>query len=365
MKQTNILLVGGFLGAGKTTLMARAASMLADRDRRVALITNDQAPDLVDTAVLSHAAGNVAEIAGGCFCCRFKQLIETANRLVDSCAPDYILGEPVGSCTDLSATVAQPIKDLHPNFTLCPLSILADPKRLRGLLGHEVQIPIHPSAMYILGKQLEEADIIVINKADMLADAERNCIVEATTRAFPGKPIFVLSALTGAGVEPWLNAVTCTASTGKRIVAVDYDIYAEGEAVLGWLNAAGTVQTAQDTDWQFVAFDILQRIRAETAAQGAAIAHVKLSLTADSGQTTANLTSTNDVPAVHGKLDASERSASLILNARVELPPDDLQKIVEHALNDLTHSGVNVSLKTIHSLSPGRPEPTHRYADIV
>lgn len=49
MSPTRIIFVGGFLGAGKTTLLWRAAELLARRGKRVGLITNDQAPDLVDT----------------------------------------------------------------------------------------------------------------------------------------------------------------------------------------------------------------------------------------------------------------------------------------------------------------------------
>ena len=52
MKTTRLILVGGFLGAGKTTLLWEAAHRIMENGQRVGLITNDQAPDLVDTAIL-------------------------------------------------------------------------------------------------------------------------------------------------------------------------------------------------------------------------------------------------------------------------------------------------------------------------
>jgi G3E family GTPase len=52
MATIRLILVGGFLGAGKTTLLHGAATRLVTRGFRVGLITNDQAPDLVDTRLL-------------------------------------------------------------------------------------------------------------------------------------------------------------------------------------------------------------------------------------------------------------------------------------------------------------------------
>jgi G3E family GTPase len=51
-----VIVVGGFLGAGKTTLMAQAAKHFASEGKRVAIITNDQAADLVDIASIPLSA---------------------------------------------------------------------------------------------------------------------------------------------------------------------------------------------------------------------------------------------------------------------------------------------------------------------
>src|SRR5262245_41885196 len=133
MEPVKLILVGGFLGAGKTTLMLEAAGRLQQSGRRAALIMNDQATDLVDTKLAQSRGLPVAEVAGGCFCCRFPDLDASIDRLVKSAHPDVILAEPVGSCTDLSATVAQPMKDLRAGeIRLAPLSVLVDPARLQG-----------------------------------------------------------------------------------------------------------------------------------------------------------------------------------------------------------------------------------------
>src|SRR5215212_5859230 len=97
------VMVGGFLGAGKTTATIKLATWLQGKGKRVGLITNDQSFDLVDTARVRSAGFAVTEITGGCFCCKFDSLVEAAAALTRETAPDVLIAEPVGSCTDLKA----------------------------------------------------------------------------------------------------------------------------------------------------------------------------------------------------------------------------------------------------------------------
>ena len=108
MKRVRFVMVGGFLGAGKTTTLARLARHYLARGQRVGLVTNDQAQDLVDTNSLRAQGFPVQEVPGACFCCRFDDLMDRVQELQESERPDVILAEPVGSCTDLVATVVQP-----------------------------------------------------------------------------------------------------------------------------------------------------------------------------------------------------------------------------------------------------------------
>ena len=76
-----IVLVGGFLGAGKTTLLLAAARELERRGLRSALILNDQGEALVDTEFASLHGVQSGEVTGGCFCCRFSDLLQVIDRL--------------------------------------------------------------------------------------------------------------------------------------------------------------------------------------------------------------------------------------------------------------------------------------------
>ena len=67
MSKARYIMIGGFLGAGKTTTVLRLAEYLDAKGLKVGLITNDQAQNLVDTRMLSSHGFNVEEIAGGAF----------------------------------------------------------------------------------------------------------------------------------------------------------------------------------------------------------------------------------------------------------------------------------------------------------
>ncbi len=141
--------------------------------RTVGLITNDQSVGLVDTAMLAAHGFAVEEITGGCFCCKFNSLVDAADKLSVDARPDVFIAEPVGSCTDLKASVSYPLRRMYGHdFPIAPLSVLIDPIRALRILGLEPGKAFSPKVVYVYTKQLEEAEIIVINKIDLL-DAGR------------------------------------------------------------------------------------------------------------------------------------------------------------------------------------------------
>src|SRR5688500_20364776 len=113
MAKARYVMIGGFLGAGKTTAVLRLAERMTARGLRVGLITNDQSTGLVDTALLGSHGFDVEEITGGCFCCRFNSLLDAADRLSQETRPDVFVAEPVGSCTDLTAPASYPLRGLY------------------------------------------------------------------------------------------------------------------------------------------------------------------------------------------------------------------------------------------------------------
>src|SRR5262245_16352856 len=189
---TRLVFVGGFLGAGKTTLLLRAARLLADQGRRVGIVTNDQGRNLVDTALAAEQDMPRVEVAGGCFCCRFPDLLASI-RALQATQPDVILAEPVGSCTDLAATVLRPLQAQYPSeFQLAPLTILVDPLREPGRFPTVVD--------YLYQRQLAEADIIALSKRDLLAPDTAREMMSRLQARYPNADVIGLAARAGEGV---------------------------------------------------------------------------------------------------------------------------------------------------------------------
>ena len=93
-----------------------------------------------------HPAWKRKRSLGGCFCCRFSDLMDSAERL-RAHEPDVILAEPVGSCIDISATVLQPIKRYYGDrYRLAPFTVLVDPQRAHELLAPAARILMSPTS---------------------------------------------------------------------------------------------------------------------------------------------------------------------------------------------------------------------------
>jgi hypothetical protein len=306
----------------------------------------------------------VEEVAGSCFCCNFQGLIQAADRLRGRLHADVLIAEPVGSCTDLSATILQPLKDrFHQQFVVAPLSVLVDPGRVDAILSGD-GTAMHPSAAYILRKQLEEADLVVINKIDALSPLQLTSVQRRITEAFPKAQVRGLSSQTGEGVEAWLTEMLSRDQCGDHLVDVDYDLYAEGEAVLGWLNAQVELQAPPDgrVPWAGLCMDLMGRLKAAFVQSQAPVGHVKCLVTTENGYVVSNLTQLSEEIRVRDHLQGHPSKATLIVNARVEMEPDALKGLIQ---DSLTRLPVQAEIRTCRCLRPGRPNPTYRYKEVV
>ena len=363
MNKALYLMIGGFLGAGKTTAILKLARHLTSRGLRVGLITNDQSVGLVDTAVLSNEEFAVEEITGGCFCCRFNSLTEAAERLTARVMPDVFLAEPVGSCTDLKATVSYPLRRMYgDNFSVAPFSVLLDPVRALRVLGLEEGRRFSDKVMYVYGKQLEEADVLVINKIDTVAPARLAALRTALRERWPRAMLFEVSAKTGAGLEAWFGHIHASDDESRANLDIDYDKYADGEALLGWLNCTARLsgRTFDGNDWVARLVETLQR---QLRQRDIEIAHLKMTLTPEQDRDlcVVNAVSTETPPVIPFRLQDVIEAGELIINLRAEGDPEILRREAVDALTaEAVSAGLAVKLEHIEHFRPGRPVPTHR-----
>ncbi len=278
-----IAVVGGFLGAGKTTLILAAARTLQQRGMRVAVILNDQGDDLVDTHYVECFGLPSAQVTGGCFCCRFSDLVDAAGQLV-AAEPDVIFAEAVGSCTDLAATTLRPLlNNHHERFRIAPLTVLVHPSRKFD----------DPNLDFLFQNQMAEADLIV----------ERDVSVSA-----------------------WLDQLLSGAvPAGGRPLNLDYARYGEAESALAWLNARVTARARPPVTPGMLVGPLLDRLEAQIR-----IIHLKLFTQCDAGYLKAALTGNGQEPIVDGALDASPSAEhEILINVRALTEPESLRIIVE------------------------------------
>jgi hypothetical protein len=306
-----IAIVGGFLGAGKTTLILTAARLLQQRGLRAAAILNDQGDDLVDARHAASRGVTCDQVTGGCFCCRFPDLVEAAGRLLDY-QPDVIFAEAVGSCTDIVATTLRPLlRDHQERFRIAPLTVVLHPQRTFT----------NPDLNFLYRSQLAEADL--------LFDRDES-------------------------VHAWIDKLLSgSVAVGAHSLDIDYARYAEAEAALAWLNARVTAHAATAISAPMLIGPLLDRLEAQIH-----IVHLKLFTQSDAGYLEAALTGNGRDPIVEGGLDASPSTIhEIILNVRALTDPESLLAIVEREFAALA---VRLNWQHAQCFRPPPPVPYFR-----
>jgi hypothetical protein len=326
-----LVLVGGFLGAGKTSLILAASRVLLEQGKRAAVILNDQGDELVDTELADRHGILTGQVTGGCFCCRFSELVEAAERLREF-DPDVIFAEAVGSCTDIAATIIRPLlRDQGRSFQVAPFTVVVDPRARYD----------DPELRFLFDQQIAEADLVVESKSDLGPGArERRS----------------LSAVTGEGVAEWLDEVLGGELTaGAHPIAVDYERYARAEASLSWLNCRVAAQCTTPLSPAMLVGPFLDRLDAALSAAGVRIIHLKLMDQAVTGYIKAASCGNGQEPSVEGMLDASPaRNHEILLNLRAAGDPEVLRRVVER---EFAAVPARLEWRGMQSFRPAAPKP--------
>jgi Ni2+-binding GTPase involved in maturation of urease and hydrogenase len=353
---TQLHLVGGFLGSGKTTAILGAARVLSRAGKKVGILTNDQGKYLVDTSLFRSNGLNTVEVTGGCFCCQFDDLDRRISEILENVQPDVIFAESVGSCTDLVATVIKPMLRLRVDG-LAPssFSVFSDSRLLRLHL-QGLEMPFHEDVVYLFEKQLEEAGLVILNKADLLSPDDMQELERLFHRAYPGKICRPQNSLNEADVSSWLDETSTGSYLPGASLQVDYSRYGRGEAELAWLDEDLEIHWT-GSDGRALLVEFLERIR--TGLAGRAVGHVKFFIEAGGVSRKISLTTVADsnwladLPAIPGD------SIRLLVNGRVQMDAADFHRLVDEIA---AQSHLRVTCKGWAAFQPSQPHPRHRDA---
>ena len=161
--RTPIGLISGSLGSGKTTLLRK---ILGQADRRYAVLMNEFGELPIDSEVIRGTNVEIAELVGGCVCCSLTGELEAAvEEILDRVHPEYILLEATG-IAEADALVFE-VEEKIPRVRLDSVVCIVDT---------DASIRF-PSVGYAGRSQLRAADIVLINKIDLVTEAEIQKVV--------------------------------------------------------------------------------------------------------------------------------------------------------------------------------------------
>ena len=147
---------------------------------------------------------------------------------------------------------------------------------------------------------------------------------------------------------------------------LDYDVYAEGEAELGWLNSQMTIEASQPFSLDALLMAVIQRIHSHFVAIEAETAHLKTIGLCDGSYAVANAVSNSTAPELSLASNTMTTQASVVVNARVAIDPAELETLVRReAAAAAAAIGASCEITTLQSFRPGRPVPTHRITEHV
>jgi G3E family GTPase len=158
-----VTVLAGFLGAGKTTLLNRILE--ANHGRRVAVLVNDFGQINIDVQLLNVGpAGKMISLPNGCICCTlFTSVIKVIQTLLQQPElPEHILIEASGVSTPENVASILTAPSLQPYVVLDSLITIVDAENVRKIAR----------AVSFIEDQISSADILLVNKIDLVAPAE-------------------------------------------------------------------------------------------------------------------------------------------------------------------------------------------------
>lgn len=325
-------LVGGFLGSGKTTSIINAAKVLIAQGKKVGVVTNDKGKHLVDTAFFNSAGIPTAEVAGGCFRCNYDQLEERLRELEENNQPDVIFAESVGSCADMAETVMKPLLDYQAGLDgKTSFSVFCDIRLLRfWLMG--VELPFADDIVYIFEQQLEEAPLIVINKSDLMSEAQCQEVLHMTEARFPEKEFILQTALPEGGTQEWINTIEDMDFhlTEPAESKMDYETYDSGSRKLAWLDEAIHLMGNDNAKaLRLFITDLFNAIQTDEIAIG----HVKFFIKDGDTEFKISLPTLEQSGWEEIIPNSLGNSIKIIVNGRLECAPAKINRLVRDALD--------------------------------
>ena len=159
-----VIVVSGFLGAGKTTFILEYAKEQGERGKKIAILVNEFGDLSIDGDVIRRGGLEVIELPSGCICCSLRaSLPETIDTIYEQFKPDVLLIEPSGIATPENVISGVKNSRHAEKYRIMPLICIVDASSFNELIDDFGRF---------YREQIETADVILINKVDIVKDEE-------------------------------------------------------------------------------------------------------------------------------------------------------------------------------------------------
>ena len=357
-----IHLVAGFLGSGKTTAIVKLNILLKEQKFNTACITNDQGSYLVDSKFMKMSKVPFREVTGGCFCCNYNKLNNQIIDLYKFEKPTHIFAESVGSCTDIIATVLKPMQQYGiVEIEQITFSTFVDAQILLLFLQNK-KTCFESETEYIWKKQIEEAEILVVNKVDLISEVEKEFINKNIQLVFGKKNTIFQNSLYDQSVSLWFETINSISIIQHKSLEIDYEKYAIGEANLAWLDDDILINSPSGIALD-IAKEFITGLLNNVLETNLNIGHMKFILSYNGKDHKVSFTTVVNQNDLNELVSEKATDVKVMVNARIQILPKILRTLITNELTLLIKKyDVTIGEKNISFFQPGYPTPTHRIA---
>ncbi|RNI15066.1 GTP-binding protein [Methanohalophilus sp. RSK] len=342
-----VLVVGGFLGSGKTTTILRIGKYLGEKGQKAAIIVNEIGEVGVDGDIISSYGFDSIELTNGCICCTLKRdLRYTVSQLKKDFDPQILIIEPTGIA--FPATIRDEIMLMNlDDVDFAPLVTLVDGSRFKEVMKETKQFS---------QRQIIDAEVLAINKIDLIEDLYIPVVESSIKQLNPEAEIVRFSAkadyeelsgfieqLLGDVVYPKLterkmnadkelNSIQCSnMATYASEYSLNHD-YLESEKA------------------QSIVSNLMEGLKKEIIVMNPEfVGHMKVILQAGTVNVRSSVTGAEEKPQIETIESYSSKPSVKILSAVSNVSRSELMELVDFFVKEIfTNHGVKIVKTAIH-----------------
>ena len=326
----------GFLGCGKTTTMMALTQYYSAHYGKAAMISNDLGEGvlLADHRLAQLAGCDASQITDECICFCHDVLTKRLNAFFDK-GVELVISDIPGFGVGAQEHVYHGLTESLPGqFALAPFTVLIEPRNAALLRRGDAGDMGH-----ILDAQLREADLIVLNKCDLLDREEREAELAWLAERFPWTRVLAISAKTGEGLDELSRALR-DGEASLRHPEIDYDAdelqNAMGSLSEYYLQYHAAV-CCNDFDGTAYLLELAEEIRRAVREAGCEIPHLKLLAWEPEGDYgKVDLLGTDRPIETTRRFAAPCTDIAVVLNISAACPDKTLDRIVDESMKTVS-----------------------------